>query len=147
MTTKAPKDKASIWKSRFENRKSKMEKSFSDTQKYYDIMYAVQANPERISPWRSKVYVPVLASKAWDLIARMSDVVPLFDVTIKNELDLNDDGNFELAQGVEDRQKRIEAKLHYDYTCGHDDPMKLRCLIRLLTLLSREQAMLTCHGS
>jgi hypothetical protein len=117
---------AAVWQERFNNRKQKLNQMFEDAQKYYDIMYAVQ-NTTKISPWKSKVYVPVLASKAWDLISRMSDVVPLFNVTIKNELDIDDStGNFQLAQGVEDRQKRIEAKLHYDYVCGDDEPMKLR---------------------
>lgn len=126
MAAPAPKDKASLWQKRFENRKNKQRKMFEDAQKYYDIMYAVQ-NTTKVSPWKSKVYVPVLASKAWDLIARMSDVVPYFNVTIKNELTLNDEtGQFELEQGVLERQKRIEAKLHYDYTCGHDEPMKLK---------------------
>lgn len=118
--------KASIWQQRFENRKQKQTQMFEDAQKYYDIMYAVQ-NTTKISPWKSKVYVPVLASKAWDLIARMSDVVPLFNVTIKNELEIDDkSGNFQLAQGVLERQRRIEAKLHYDYKCGDEEPMKLR---------------------
>lgn len=118
--------KASIWQQRFENRKLKLNQMFEDAQKYYDIMYAVQ-NTTKISPWKSKVYVPVLASKAWDLISRMSDVVPLFDVTIKNELEIDDaTGNFQLAQGVQERQRRIEAKLHYDYNCGDEEPMKLR---------------------
>lgn len=127
MAEKETKDKASIWQQRFENRKIKQQKMFEDAQKYYDIMYAVQ-NTSKISPWKSKVYVPVLASKAWDLIARMSDVVPLFNVTIKNELadEPDDDGNPQLADGVADRQRRIEAKLHYDYTCGHEEPMKLK---------------------
>ncbi len=118
--------KASIWQERFENRKQKQTQMFEDAQKYYDIMYAVQ-NTTKISPWKSKVYVPVLASKAWDLIARMSDVVPLFNVTIKNELEIDDKtGQFQLAQGVLERQRRIEAKLHYDYKCGDEEPMKLR---------------------
>lgn len=126
MTKKDQKKKASVWQQRFENRKQKQNQMFEDAQKYYDIMYAVQSTT-KISPWKSKVYVPVLASKAWDLIARMSDVVPLFNVTIKNELDLNEStGEFELAQGVMERQRRIEAKLHYDYKCGDEEPMKLR---------------------
>ncbi len=119
-------DKAAIWQQRFENRRNKMRRLFEDAQKYYDIMYAVQ-NTTKISPWKSKVYVPVLASKAWDLIARMSDVVPLFNVTIKNELELNDNsGQFQVPEVVNERQRRIEAKLHYDYNCGHEEPMKLK---------------------
>lgn len=127
-----PKDqkKASVWQQRFENRKQKLTKMHEDAQKYYDIMYAVQ-NTSKISPWKSKVYVPVLASKAWDLIARMSDVVPLYNVTIKNELaeQTDEEGNvigIDLAEGVAERQRRIEAKLHHDYSCSDEQPMKLR---------------------
>lgn len=128
--TKKEQKKASVWKERFENRQNKLRKTHEDAQKYYDIMYAVQ-NTTKISPWKSKVYVPVLASKAWDLIARMSDVVPLYNINIKNELvpDEDAEGNavgMKLADGVEDRQRRIEAKLHHDYKCGDEAPMKLR---------------------
>lgn len=126
--------KASIWKQRYENRKSKLQSLHKDARKYYDIMYAVQ-NTEKVSPWKSKVYIPILASKAWDLIARMSDVVPLFNVTIKNELEdekeVDDEGQEQvigqkLPDQVVERQRRIEAKLHYDYNCSPDGPMKLR---------------------
>ena len=112
MANRTEKKRASIWESRFENRKNKMQRLFEDAQKYYDIMYAVQ-NTTKISPWKSKVYVPVLASKAWDLISRMSDVVPLFNVTVKNELEINDEtGQFQVPEVVNQRQQRIEAKLH-----------------------------------
>lgn len=126
MANKTQKNRASVWQGRFENRKNKMRRLFEDAQKYYDIMYAVQ-NTSKISPWKSKVYVPILASKGWDLISRMSDVVPLFNVTIKNELEINDEnGSFQIPEMVTERQKRIEAKLHYDYNCGHEEPMKLK---------------------
>lgn len=96
-----------------------------DAQKYYDIMYAVQ-NTSKISPWKSKVYVPILASKAWDLISRMSDVVPLYSVDIKNEYELTEDtGTFQIPEVVKERQHRIEAKLQYDYRSG-SVPMKLK---------------------
>lgn len=121
----APSGDAAKWKRRFENRKNKLRPIFEDAQKYYDIMYAVQNN-SKISPWKSKVYVPVLASKAWDLIARMSDVVPWFNVEIRGELDIDDYGNFAQPADVEQRKQRIEAKLHYDYENGHEEPMKLK---------------------
>lgn len=116
---------ASTWQQRFETRKIRQRKLFEDAQKYYDIMYAVQRT-DKISPWKSKVYVPILASKAWDLISRMSDVVPTFQVTVKNELTLDDNGNFQLEQGVKEREDRIEAKLQYDFANAHEEPMKLR---------------------
>jgi hypothetical protein len=126
MANKTQENRASIWKERFENRKQKLNPMFEAAQKYYDIMYAVQSTT-KISPWKSKVYVPILASKAWDLIARMSDVVPLYNVTIKNELQLDDlAGTFQVPEDVRQREARIEAKLHYDYNCGHEEPMKLK---------------------
>lgn len=41
MANRTEKKRASIWESRFENRKNKMQRLFEDAQKYYDIMYAV----------------------------------------------------------------------------------------------------------
>lgn len=125
--TKADPEKgASKWKKRFENREQKLASVFEETQKYYDVMYAVQ-NTTKISPWKSKVFVPVLASKAWDLIARMSDVVPYFNVTIKNELDIDDQtGSFVQPDAVKERERRIEAKLHFDYNNCGEEPMKLK---------------------
>lgn len=122
---KTPQDKSAIWKTRFENRQQKLQRLFDDARKYYDIMYAVQTN-KNISAWKSKVYVPILASKAWDLIARMSDVVPIFNVKMRGELTIDESGNFVKDPVVIEREKRIEAKLHSDYECGRDEPMKLR---------------------
>jgi hypothetical protein len=116
---------ASTWKQRYENRKIKQQKMFEDAKKYYDIMYAVQ-NTTKISPWKSKVYVPVLASKGWDLIARMSDVVPLYNVTVKGEVTIDDNGAFIIPEDVRERERRVEAKLHYDYVSCGEEPMKLR---------------------
>jgi len=99
---------------------------FENARKYYDIMYAVQ-NTKKYSPWKSKVYLPILASKAWDLIAQMSDVVPFFNVAIQGEVELDDEtGNFQIPETTLGRQKRIEAKLQKEYLCQHDEPMKLK---------------------
>lgn len=120
------KTKADKWQSRYEYRKNKQQRLFEDARKYYDILYAVQ-NTSKMSPWKSKVYVPVLASKAWDLISKVSDVVPLFSVDIKNELEMDDEsGNFVIPEVTKQRQRRIEAKLYNDYACAGDEPMKLR---------------------
>jgi hypothetical protein len=116
---------ASTWQQRFENRKIKQRQMFEDAAKYYDIMYA-SFDRQKISPWKSKVYVPVLASKAWDLISHMSNVVPDFQVTINNEIEIDESGNFTIPQAVRDRASRIEAKLAYDYQCAHEEPMKLK---------------------
>lgn len=117
---------ANKWQQRFENREDALKNLHGSAQKNFDIMYAVQ-NTKKISPWKSKVYLPILASKAWDLIAKMSDVVPYFNVTVKNELEMSEDtGQFQIPESTSMRQKRIEAKLHHDYLCSEDEPMKLK---------------------
>jgi len=52
-----------VWQERFENRKIKQRQMFEDAKKYYDIMYATQ-DTQKISPWKSKVYVPVLRQQS-----------------------------------------------------------------------------------
>lgn len=124
--------KSDTWQTRFQICKDNQQKLFEEAKKNYDIMYAV-FNSKSIAPWRSKVYIPILASKAWDLIARMSDIVPLFDVTIKNELDFDDDmGRMVVPEDVRIRETMVEAKLHQDYMKNGDEPMKLRVFDPLL---------------
>lgn len=118
-------NKTNIWKKRFKNREDKLKKMFEDARKYYDILYAVQKT-KGMSPWKSKVYVPILASKAWDLIARMSDVVPLFNVEFKNEISLGEGEKFTKDPSVIERELRIQAKLLDDYNCSAGEPMKFR---------------------
>lgn len=116
---------ASVWQTRFTQRENKLKPLFEEARKYYDILYAVQKT-KGMAPWKSKVYVPVLASKAWDLIARMSDVVPMFNVEFKNELSLDDAGNFMKEPGVIEREQRVQAKLLEDYQCSSGEPMKFK---------------------
>lgn len=118
--------KSSTWKQRFEYCNNRQADIFEDAKKYYDVMYAV-FNTKNVAPWRSKVYVPVLASKAWDLLARLSDIVPLYDVTVKNELGIDPETRQIVPNpGVSDREKLIQGMLHYDYlNCG-GEPMKLK---------------------
>lgn len=123
--------KADMWHQRFEYCNNRQSDLFDEARKHYDIMYAV-FNTKNIAPWRSKVYVPVLASKAWDLIARESDIVPLFDVTIKNELEVDDEGKLQPKPGVSDREKLIQSKLHYDYLNCSGEPMKLKIFDTLI---------------
>ena len=94
-------------------------------------MYAVQSN-ENVAPWRAKIYVPIMASKAWDLIARLSSVLPYFRTRINDEVIVNMSGDMELPEEVRNRQKRLDAKLAHDYECGQDEPMKLKVFDTML---------------
>lgn len=113
---------AAKWKERFSTTENSQQALFTRVSKYYDIMYAIQ-NTSNIAPWRSKVFIPVLASKAWDLISRLSGVTPLFQTKI-NELQLEEAG-FVVPEPVISRQRRLDAKLLKDYT-NSEEPMKLK---------------------
>lgn len=121
--------KPSIWKERFEKAENEQQQLFARVSKYYDIMYAVQ-NSSNMAPWRSKLYIPVLASKAWDLISRLSNVTPYFRTKIE-EYELEENG-FVVPEDVRERQNRIDAKLHKDYVDNPDEPIKFKVADTLL---------------
>lgn len=126
MQKDTPELRAEKWSKRFTKCESDQIPLFKKASKHYDIMYAVQST-DNIAPWRAKIYVPILASKAWDLIARLSGVLPYFRTKIKDEIELNPEtGNLEVASDAINRQKRIDAKLQQDYMSASPEPMKLK---------------------
>lgn len=123
---KTPQQRAQIWHTRFTRAEANQERLFKKVSKYYDIMYAVQ-NTDNIAPWRAKIYVPIMASKAWDLIARLSNVLPYFRTRIQNEMMYDEEkGKIVIPQEVIAKQQRIDSKLYHDYCYGQDEPMKLK---------------------
>ena len=126
MDKNTPQERASKWQKRFTRCESNQANLFKKTSKHYDIMYAVQ-NTDNIAPWRAKIYVPILASKAWDLVARLSGVLPYFRTRIKNELHFDaDSGQLVIPNDTLERQRRIDAKLQSDYINAKGEPMKLK---------------------
>lgn len=123
---------ADMWQRRFNFAEQAQRPLFNRAQKNYDILYAV-FNTDNVAPWRSKVYVPTLASKAWDLIARLSEIEPTFSVTIEGELEVDPETD-ELGYppGVEDRIENIEDKLEDDFCHTPGEPMKLKTFDTLL---------------
>ena len=57
------------WSDRFEIAKTYQQPLFEKWSKWYDDMYAHVTN-QNLAPWRSKVYMPIISSKVWDLISR-----------------------------------------------------------------------------
>lgn len=114
--------KAQKWMDRFSKAEDAQRELFKRVSKYYDIMYAIQ-NTDNVAPWRAKVYIPILASKAWDLIARLSNVTPYFQTKV-DEIELDELG-FRVPEKVKKRQQRLDAKLKKDYL-NADEPIKLK---------------------
>lgn len=124
--------RAEIWKSRFVRAENNQERLFKKTSKFYDIMYAVQ-NTDSVAPWRAKIYVPIMASKAWDLISRLANVMPYFRTKINNEVMYNlDTGEIEVPADILQRQHIIDSKLYADYALEQDEPMKLKVFDTML---------------
>lgn len=131
MDKKTPAERSKIWQTRFTTCESDQQTLFKKASNYYDIMYAVQKT-DNIAPWRSKIFVPILASKAWDLIARLSGVLPYFKTKINDDLIITDEGNLDLDDKIKQRQRLIDGKLQYDYQYGQDEPMKLKVVDTML---------------
>lgn len=115
--------KSTTWKERFTKAEDEQQKLFNRVSKYYDIMYSVQ-NSSNMAPWRSKLYIPILASKAWDLISRLSGVTPYFRTEIEEYV--LDETGFTVPEDVRERQNRLDAKLRKDYVETPDEPMKFK---------------------
>jgi len=128
---KSPSERVDTWSQRFTRAETNQEKLFKKVSNYYDIMYAVQ-NTENVAPWRAKIYVPIMASKAWDLVARLASVLPYFRTRIMNEIQITEDGKLEISKDTLDRQRRIDAKLAFDYQYGQEEPMKLKVFDTML---------------
>ena len=79
-------ESASVWKSRYDIAVNNQQKYFERVSKWYDILYAV-FNTSNIAPWRSKIYIPVLGSKLWDLVSKFINVRPGWEVSIREEYD------------------------------------------------------------
>lgn len=115
-----PRTESAKWSSRYNTAKSHQLPLFKKWSKWYDDMYAHVHN-QQMAPWRSRVYMPVIASKVWDLISRFIQYRPGWDVSIRT-LPINtfskeafDAYMTEMAGKVE----KVKMKLDYDY----DNPL------------------------
>ena len=118
------KTSADTWKERYDiavNNQETMFKKFSD---WYKLMYAT-VDDSNIALWRSKVFIPMMAGKAWNLIAKFVGLKPGFEVALRNP-DASDDVQKEMA-------RIMQLKLEYDYdNPSLDEPIRdkmINCLV------------------
>lgn len=108
------------WASRFEIAKTYQLPLFQKWAKWYDDMYAHVTN-QNMAPWRSKVYMPIISSKVWDLISRFIQYRPGWDVSIRTlpVATLSKEA-FDLYMDDMNRKvEKVKMKLNYDY----DNPL------------------------
>lgn len=128
------------WASRYDIAKTYQTPMFQKWGKWYDDMYA-HVNDQSLAPWRSQVYLPILASKVWDLISRFVQYRPGWDVSVRT-LPINtlDKEGFDLYMEQMNRNvEKIKMKLNYDYDCPlMEDPIQDE-------LLDRDWETTICH--
>lgn len=113
-----PELESTKWQQRFEIAKTYQIPLFQKWAKWYDDMYAHVTN-QAMAPWRSKVYMPIIASKVWDLISRFIQYQPGWDVTVRT-LPVNtlDKEGFDLyMDDMNTKTEKVKMKLDYDYDC------------------------------
>jgi hypothetical protein len=106
------------WEERFEVAKTFQTPLFQKWSKWYDDMYA-HVTDQTMAPWRSKVYMPIISSKVWDLISRFIQYRPGWDISVRT-LPVNtlDKEAFDLYMDDMNRKvERVKMKLDYDYDC------------------------------
>ena len=106
------------WSDRFEIAKTYQQPLFEKWSKWYDDMYAHVTN-QNLAPWRSKVYMPIISSKVWDLISRFIQYRPGWEVDIRT-LPVNTLSKEAFDLYMKEMNRRAEVvkmKLNYDYVC------------------------------
>lgn len=106
---------AATWQQRFNLARSHQEPLFDKIKKYFDILYTVIDDSE-IAPWRSKVYLPLGSTKAWNMIAKFVAQEPGFEVVVRNEdspevLALLQEEGIDIEKIAD----KVQRKLEFDY--------------------------------
>lgn len=106
------------WQDRFEVAKTFQQPLFAKWAKWYDDMYAHITN-QALAPWRSKVYMPIISSKVWDLISRFIQYRPGWDIAVRTlPVSTLDKESFDLYMDEMNKKvEKVKMKLNYDYDC------------------------------
>lgn len=111
------------WQQRYSNALSNQTKQFKRFSNWYDSLYAIVGVVP--SPWRSKMFVPVLARQTWGLISKFLGIKPSFEVRIASD-DVGDDD-------VDDRAEKAARKIEFDYENPYlDESMRDKLFAPLL---------------
>jgi hypothetical protein len=103
------------WSERYSIASSNQSAMFQKFADWYDLMYA-HMNTSKYALWRSKVFLPIVPSKAWSMIAKLQALSPGFEVGLYGDA-LNDD---KLQENANKMQWILERD--WDNPC-FDEPM------------------------
>lgn len=118
--TDEERQRAAKWQKRFELASSHQEPLFKKWSKWYEDMYAY-VNGKNVAPWKSKVYMPIIASKVWDLISRFVQYRPGWEVSVR-QLPVNILSSEKFDEYMKEATEKIEKiKLSLDH--DYDNPL------------------------
>lgn len=84
-------------------------KRFAD---WYDGMYTI-VNSKNFALWRSKVQIPYLTGKAWNLMGKLIALKPGFEVRPRQTAELEEDVG--VPGNIQDAADKAQLLLEYDY--------------------------------
>lgn len=109
------KTSTTVWKDRYDLGTKDQAAMFKKFASWYDTMYA-HINTSQYALWRSKVFLPIIPSKAWGMIAKMQSLNPGFEVARYGEALLDPESG--------DKAEKAQWKLEHDWDNPHfDEPM------------------------
>jgi len=128
-------DDAAMWLKRYEVARDYQLPLFQKWSKWYEDMYAYVNRLKGTAPWRSKVYMPIIASKIWDLIARFIQYRPGFEVAVRslpvNVLSKEEFDKYMTEMNV--KLEKVKMALDFDYENPlRDEPIQDELLGTLL---------------
>jgi hypothetical protein len=104
-------DDSSIWGTRYTQASGTQEQLFEKFEEWYKMMYAVR-DDKNTAKWRSKVHIPLVSTKAWNLISKFIQQEPGFEVTVRRDPNAEDPGDDDLEMIAEKVQRKMEADYH-----------------------------------
>jgi hypothetical protein len=123
-----------IWQERYRIAYTNQLPLFKRFADWYDGMYTI-VNQKNYAMWRSKVYLPILGSRVWNLIAKFIALKPGFEVRPRqsgiSDIDLG------IPQEVDEMANRAQLLLEYDY----DNPRLKRTIRQKLEAVLMDAAV------
>lgn len=112
--------RAKLWKQRFIDAESNQKGNFKKYSDWYGLMYAANNTP-KMALWRSKAFLPIIAAKVWDLVARFVQYRPSWGVKLYSlPISMPTQELQAYLSNVNKQYDKIKMKLDYDY----DDPIR-----------------------
>src|ERR1017187_6271506 len=113
----AKEEDSQLWQERYRLAYTNQLPLFKRFADWYDGMYTI-VNSKNYALWRSKVYLPILASKAWNMIAKFISLRPGFEVRPRQSAGA-EESDLDTPPNIEEAAEKAQLLLEYDYDNPH----------------------------